>query len=238
MLASGDLNWHNRNLNSGFGSCTIRNLYSVCNPISMSSITQTRERPPLRADARRNREAVLAAARERFGELGTECQMEDIARTAGVGVGTVYRHFPNKEALIGALVRDRFDRLAERAAEALEEDDPWDAFCDFMRFSAGLKASDRGLTERLASEPSLCGEAVRESGLMDLTAELIAKAQGSGKMRSDFTVEDVPTMLRGIGQLSAAENQGVPGPGWERFLEIMLDGLRAPETAEPADQRR
>lgn len=203
----------------------------------MTSITKTREEPALRADARRNREAVLTAARERFGELGTDCQMEDIARTAGVGVGTVYRHFPNKEALIAALVRDRFERLAERAAQALEEEDPWEAFCGFMRFSAGLKAGDRGLTERLASIPGLCEEAVRESGLMDLTAELIAKAQSAGRMRQDFGADDVPTMLRGIGQLSAAEQEDVPGVGWERFLEIMLDGLRAPEVAAGAEDQ-
>src|SRR5688572_1538603 len=84
----------------------------------------------LRSDARRNREAVLVAARERLGQCGLDCQMEDIARTAGVGVGTVYRHFPTKDDLIVALVGDRFARLAERAAEALSEDDPWEAFCD------------------------------------------------------------------------------------------------------------
>jgi len=80
----------------------------------------------LRADARRNREAVLEAARQAFADEGFICQMDDIARTAGVGVGTVYRHFPNKEALLDALVAARFELLAEETAKALERDDPWD----------------------------------------------------------------------------------------------------------------
>src|SRR4051794_7758055 len=116
---------------------------------------QTAPTAALRADARRNRAAVLAAARERFGECGLDCQMEDIARTAGVGVGTVYRHFPTKKDLFAALVADRFQRLAERAREALGEDDPWRAFCDLMRYSAELQVSDRGLSEFLSSQPEL-----------------------------------------------------------------------------------
>src|ERR671910_1893131 len=86
----------------------------------------------LRADARRNRDAVLAAARERFGECGLECQMEDIARTAGVGVGTVYRHFPTKGDLIGALVSDRFQRLPDGAPEAPAPGDPWEGVCGLL----------------------------------------------------------------------------------------------------------
>jgi AcrR family transcriptional regulator len=134
----------------------------------------------LRADARRNREAVLAAARERLAKDGLDGPIEDIARTAGVGVGTVYRHFPSKGELIAALVRDRFQRLAERAAQALAEDDPWEAFCDLMRFSAELQIRDRALSQFLAQQPELGYHEAVETGLADLTAELIASAQRAG----------------------------------------------------------
>jgi AcrR family transcriptional regulator len=185
-------------------------------------------KPTLRADARRNREAVLAAARQRFGECGLECQMEDIARTAGVGVGTVYRHFPTKDDLIAALVSDRFERLAERAEEALAQQDPWQAFCDLMRHSAALQVRDRALSEFLSSHPELGQHEAVRSGLADLTATLIAKAQRAGGMRDDAVIEDVPTLICGLGAVTAGAAGNMPELNWERYVEIMLDGLRAP----------
>ena len=182
----------------------------------------------LRADARRNREAVLAAARERFGKCGLDCQMEDIARTAGVGVGTVYRHFPTKGDLIAALVTDRFRRLAERAEEALAQEDPWEAFCDLMRHSAELQVRDRALSEFLSSQPQLGQHEAVQSGLADLTEELIAKAQRAGGMRKDAVIEDVPTLICGLGAVTAGAAGNMPELNWERYVEIMLDGLRAP----------
>jgi AcrR family transcriptional regulator len=183
--------------------------------------------PKLRADARRNREAVLAAARKRFAKCGLECQMEDIARTAGVGVGTVYRHFPTKGDLIAALVADRFERLAARATEALAEDDPWQAFCDLMRFSAELQVRDRALSEIISSQPQLGQHEAVASGLVDTTTELIAKAQEAGEMRNDAVIEDVPTLICGLGAVTAGSGN-MPELNWERYVEIMLDGLRAP----------
>jgi AcrR family transcriptional regulator len=185
-------------------------------------------KPMLRADARRNREAVLVAARERFGECGLECQMEDIARCAGVGVGTVYRHFPTKTDLIAALVTDRFERLAERAREALAEEDPWQAFCDLMRHSAELQVRDRGLSEFISSAPELGQHEAVKSGLAGVTAELIAKAQRAGGMRKDAVIEDVPTLICGLGAVTAGAAGNMPELNWERYVEIMLDGLRAP----------
>jgi AcrR family transcriptional regulator len=182
----------------------------------------------LRADARRNRGAVLAAARERLGACGLECQMEDIARTAGVGVGTVYRHFPTKADLVTALVQDRFQRLAERARKALAEEDPWEAFCDLMRYSAELQIRDRALSQFLSSTPELGQHEAVASGLVDLTAELIANAQQAGGMRKDAVVEDVPTLICGLGAVMAGAAGNMPELNWERYVEIMLDGLRAP----------
>jgi AcrR family transcriptional regulator len=192
------------------------------------TIAQATDGPPkLRADARRNREAVLAAARKRFAKCGLECQMEDIARTAGVGVGTVYRHFPTKADLIAALVADRFERLAARAREALAEEDPWQAFCDLMRYSAELQVSDRALSEIISSQPQLGQHEAVASGLVDTTTELITNAQRAGDMRKDAVIEDVPTLICGLGAVTAGAGN-MPELNWERYVEIMLDGLRAP----------
>jgi AcrR family transcriptional regulator len=180
----------------------------------------------LRADARRNRERVLAAARQRFAEDGLDAQIDDIAKAAGVGVGTVYRHFPTKEDLIEALIAARFDRLAEWMREALEEDDPWRAFCDFMYRSAEMQANDRALSEAMASRSDEMHRAAVDSGLHALTEELIARAQKSGGMRSDAVVEDVPAIICGLGRVTRA-SVGQKTISWERFLAILLDGLRA-----------
>ena len=171
---------------------------------------------------------MLAAARKRFGKFGLECQIDDIARTAGVGVGTVYRHFPTKADLFAALVTDRFERLADRAREALAEEDPWQAFCELMRYSAELQVRDRALSQFLSSQPELGQHAAVESGLADITAELMAKAQRAGGMREDAVIEDVPTLICGLGAVTAGAAGNMPELNWERYVEIMLDGLRAP----------
>jgi AcrR family transcriptional regulator len=207
----------------------------------MTSVTQTppRSKPKpaeaeraLRADARRNREAVIEAARQGFAEHGLECQMEDIARGAGVGVGTVYRHFPNKEKLLDALFADRFERLAAETAKALEKDDPWEAFCDLMRFSARLQADDRGLSEILASRPMVGEAAAAKAGLVDLSDKLMRKAKRAGKMRKDLMVEDIPTMICALSAVTGAADGSLSAMNWERFLEVMLDGMRAPGSAK------
>jgi AcrR family transcriptional regulator len=190
--------------------------------------TAKTDAPALRADARRNREAVLLAARKRLAKHGLDGSIEDIARTAGVGVGTVYRHFPCKHDLIAALVRDRFERLAERAAEALTEADPWKAFCDLMRYSAELQMSDRALSQFLAQQPELGYQNAVGTGLADLTEQLIRNAQAAGGMRKDAVVEDVPTLICALGAVTSGAAGTMPELNWERYVEIMLDGLRAP----------
>ena len=200
----------------------------------MAATTKTKSEPvpTLRADARRNREAIKKAARAGFAEHGFDCQMEDIARTAGVGVGTVYRHFPNKEALLDALVADRFERMAEEAAKALEKDDPWEAFCELMRWSAKYQSEDRGLSEVLGSRPLVGEAAAAKSGLVELSGKLIRKAQRAGKMRKDLLVEDIPTMICGLSAVTGSPESSMPAMNWERFLEVMLDGMRAPGSAK------
>lgn len=181
----------------------------------------------LRADARRNREAVIAAAKELFADQGLEAQMPDLARAAKVGVGTVYRHFPTKDHLIAALVAEHFDRLADRARDALEVPDPWEGFSNFIRFAAQIQADDRGLCEVMGSRPELMDAAARASDLPELCDQVVKRAQASGQLRPELEWQDVPLIVCGLGGVT----QAPPPPSvgrWPRLVEIILDGLRAP----------
>jgi AcrR family transcriptional regulator len=184
--------------------------------------------PKLRADARRNRERVLEAARECFARSGLDAQVDDIAKRAGVGVGTVYRHFPTKDALAAALASDHFRRLAERARDALEQDDAWEAFTEFMRRSAAQQAGDLALAEVMAAQPDVIREAaMNRADLHSAVSELVARAQATGNLRPDVVPADVPMLMCGIGRATCAGATG-PVQSWERYLAIVLDGLRAP----------
>ena len=188
---------------------------------------------PLRADARRNREKVLAAARAVFSEQGVDAQMDDVARRADVGVGTVYRHFPTKEALLRALTEELFDVIAAHARELLEHEDPWEAFKDALWFGARKTAGDRAFSEILAAQR---GTSVPEScpGQDDLIVtigELMRRCQAAGIMRPDVVIDDIPLVMCGIGSASA-----MPHPtaeAWRRHMQIVLDGLRAEAVSRP-----
>jgi AcrR family transcriptional regulator len=179
-----------------------------------------------RADAQRNRAKVLDAAREAFARDGLDAQIDEIARGAGVGVGTVYRHFPTKEDLLQALADARFEGLAQAAREALEVEDPWEGFERFMTYSAEVMAVDRSLSEAMGSRPEMCASAAEHAGLQELTAQVVARAQASGQLRADAVPSDVPALVCGIGRAVNATD-GKPTMSWERYLEIILAGLRA-----------
>jgi AcrR family transcriptional regulator len=183
---------------------------------------------PLRADARRNREKILAAAATAFGQSGLECQVEDIARRAGVGVGTVYRHFPTKDALVTALTEAHFERLADTVEDALAEGgDPWDVFAAAIWRAAEPAAADVAWCEIVAGHPSAIAGALRgQQRLAAATATLIERAQAAGHMRPDATVLDVRAIMCGLGHVATAQRGGAP-LDWRRYLEIALDGLRA-----------
>jgi AcrR family transcriptional regulator len=181
----------------------------------------------LRADARRNREAVIGAAKKLFADQGLDAQMPDIAKAAKVGVGTVYRHFPTKDDLIAALAVERFERLAEKAREGIEAEDPWEGLCDFIRFAARLQADDRGLCEVMSSRPEVMNRSALAVGLDKLTDKLVKGAQRSGELRKDLEWQDIPMIACGMGSVT----QATMGPGmgrWPRLVEIVIDGLRAP----------
>jgi AcrR family transcriptional regulator len=180
-----------------------------------------------RSDARRNRELVLVAARKEFARYGLDVGMDLIARTAGVGVGTVYRHFPSKELLLAALADERFAGFADAARESLQEPDAWDGFCRLMRHCARVIDEDRAISEAMDQHADLCHASAEKASLTELAGELITNAQAEGAMRRDFSVDDIPSLMRGLARATAPQKDGPPPIGWERYLEMMLAGLRA-----------
>jgi AcrR family transcriptional regulator len=191
----------------------------------MSTVPAAAQRP-LRADAQRNRGRILDAAKQVFSEQGIDAQMDDVAARAGVGVGTVYRHFANKDVLLGALVKDKFDSFTERARAALDEPDAWEAFCGLVWANAEHMSQDVGLQDTLR-RATTAWEYAEDSRLelQKVTSKLIKRAQREGKLRKDFTVDELAMLMGGL--------CATMGPGaypatfdWRRHLEIMLDGLR------------
>ena len=188
--------------------------------VNVSIDTQDPTRP-LRADARRNRERILKAARAVFSAQGRDAHLEDVARRAKVGVGTVYRHFPTKETLLEALAREQFDTLTAWAREAQDAPDAWPAFEAMIWRGAELQASDRALMEAVAEfKPSVARQAEELQACID---RLVSRAKAEGSMRSDATGDDVRLMMCGLGSVMQ-----MAGDGWRRYLTVMLDGLRAP----------
>ena len=177
---------------------------------------------PQRADARRNRERILRAARAVFAEQGMHSQIDDVAKRAKVGVGTVYRHFPTKEALGDALVRERFEEIAGYAREALEREDAWEGFCELVWRAAERNAADLTFCEVVASADQ--SRVVAEVGLAQSTNTLMERAKAQGTMRLDATETDVPMMMCGA---SSVMRLSPTADAWRRYLTLMLDGLRA-----------
>jgi AcrR family transcriptional regulator len=197
----------------------------------MSTTEQTAVRQ-LRADARRNRERILEAAKEVFGEDGADAQMDDVARRAGVGVGTVYRHFPNKDVLMGELVTEKFTGFTEAAHEALKEDDAWEGFSELLHGTAEHMAENVALQDALRTTGKAFEYA--EPARLELNAvmdKLIKRAQRQGTMRKDFKADELGMLMSG---LCASMSGPLPEQrNWQRHLEILLDGLRAKPGARP-----
>jgi AcrR family transcriptional regulator len=187
--------------------------------------TLTADRP-LRADARRNREKIVNAARAIVAEHGEAAQIDDVARMAGVGVGTVYRHFPNKDALMGELVRMCVGECTALARSLADREDPWEAFADMVRGACENSAADAASrrTWQAAGDDAFAYAAEQKAELHEAAALLIERAHQSGELRADFTVDDMGGLMCGLG----AAIDAMPEPErWRRLVEFALDGLKA-----------
>ena len=177
-----------------------------------------------RADAQRNRQRVLDAAFEVFAVEGSEAPMDAIARRAGVGVGTVYRHFATKEALIEALVQLRFEEMRDRLDQALErDDDPWATIVGMFEHAAQLHAHDRVFAQ-MTDPRQIPGVAPVLDELLVGWAELIARAKAQGTLRNDFEAADIPAVMCGLANVVMTADSE---ERWRRYLDILIDGLRA-----------
>jgi AcrR family transcriptional regulator len=184
----------------------------------------------MRSDARRNRERILDAARRALAEHGSDAQIDDIARRAGVGVGTVYRHFPNKEALLGELIRLKLTALRDRARRKLDEGgDPWEGFAGFLREHADVISKDAALQQTLwaVSRDTVRVNAALVEQVDAAVGELIERGKKVGAVRAELVVDDIRAFMCGLGAVMAAEARGAMPLDWRRQLEFMLDGFRA-----------
>ena len=187
---------------------------------------------PLRRDAERNRRRVLDAAGELFAEQGLHVTLDAVAQRAGVGVGTVYRRFPDKEDLIDALFEDRLDEVAAVAEEALRHDDAWTGLVRFLERSLELHAHDRGLKELLfTSARGRDRVASARERIKPLVSRLVDRAQAAGALRADVQTTDLAVLQLMVTSVMEYAGETVPEV-WRRCLAVVLDGLRAgPATA-------
>jgi AcrR family transcriptional regulator len=183
---------------------------------------------PLRRDARRNRDAIVAAARQLFCDQGLEVPLDEIARRAGVGIATLYRRFPSRVELLDAVLADTVQAHIEVAEQALAMDDPWEGFCFYLEETCRLQATDRGLNDamgmRFPRTPAL-EAALRR--LYDLGGQLIAHAQEAGQLRADFTYEDLAFVTWANSRILPAVRAAGAPDAWRRHLGFLLDGFRA-----------
>jgi AcrR family transcriptional regulator len=190
-----------------------------------------------RADAMRNRERVLEAAKSVFSAGGPDASLEAVARTAGVGIGTLYRNFPTREALFEAVYRREVQHLADLAESLKDKIDPVDALRQWMRSNVKFVATKKGMSEALALA------AYKNSELFSYSFESLTRAVGSlldravaaGKIRGDIGPED---LLRALVGMCYTHNQ----PGWQksvlRLIDVFIDGLRTPYASQAKTVRK
>lgn len=181
---------------------------------------------PLRRDAERNRQLILQAGRELFAERGLAVSLDDVAARAGVGVGTVYRRFPHREALVDALFEHRIDELVVNAEQALALDDPWESIVHLLEGYMELQAGDRSFGPVVLTDAHGRGGLDRARiKLKPVVDQIVLRAQRAGVLRDDFAPTDIPTIILMVSQVQNAARDVAPQV-WRRQLAIVLDGLR------------
>jgi AcrR family transcriptional regulator len=177
---------------------------------------------PMRADARRNYDKLLAAAREALAEKDAQASLEDIARRAGVGIGTLYRHFPTRQNLLEAVYVDEVEAVS-RSAQDVVDLPPWDALVEWLHRFVGYVATKQALAEELFTytgpNPQVFGQC--RSTLFSAGRPLLERAQREGDVRNDVDIGDVLHLVSGVAKLSTLDPAQT-----QRLVDVALDGLR------------
>ncbi len=187
---------------------------------------------PLRADAARNRARVLDAARSAFAEAGLEVGVEEIARRAGVGKGTLYRRFPTKEALVFAIFEDILLEFERVSAEALEGDEPGQSFVAFLNTCAVMQAENQGFYDVVSRVGSQVITPEQSARFLAAAAGPLARAQAAGVVRDDLEPFDLLQIFRMLGATTREFSGGEPVDYWRRYLSLLLDAIRPAAATE------
>jgi AcrR family transcriptional regulator len=188
-------------------------------------------RPTLRRDAERNRRRIIAAAHEVFRDHGLNATLDDVARHAGVGVGTVYRRFANKEELVDALFADMVDRVESISVEAAADPDAWRGLATSLERLCELQSFDRGLREVMLGTGRGPQRRTQMHGRVESSVDqLVTRAKEQGTLRPDMQPWDLPMIQLMVAAIT--DNTGHPDL-WRRYLRLLLDGLRARPGTEP-----
>lgn len=190
--------------------------------------TRTKPSSSLRQDARRNRAALLAAARTAFAQEGVDAALEGIARAAGVAIGTLYRHFPTRMDLVAAVIADKKRAWIKAAEAAVVMEPAWDGLVFFLERVCELQAGDLAFNDiasmRFLHAPGI--EAARKRAY-DLSRRIVERAQAEGSLRPDITAEDLAFIVWAHSRVSEATH-AIDPHAWRRYLALTLDGFRAP----------
>jgi AcrR family transcriptional regulator len=195
----------------------------ICMLGKVKASTTTRS---LRSDARRNRERLVASARELFATAGVEVSVEEITHHAGLGMGTLYRHFPTKDDLIDAVLEDAFAEIVRLAERAAAEQDAWIGLTGFLEQMLALHAQNRGIKDVLATRGHGAQRAAMRARVRPLVRTLVERAQEQGALRKDFSPEDLPFVFWTADRVIETTVKVAPDY-WRRYLAFLLDGLRA-----------
>lgn len=187
-------------------------------------------KPTLRADARQNRERILEAARETYAVHGVDAPVTAIARRAGVGVATLYRRFPTRDALVEEAFAEQLAQCVAVLDEALEDPDPWHGFCSVIEQVCAKQAHDRGFTAAFLSQfPGNAGYARDRTRAEQALAQLVRRAQDSGRLRADFALSDLPLLLlANNGVLAEQPSRQAAAATSRRLVAYLLQSFRAP----------
>jgi AcrR family transcriptional regulator len=184
---------------------------------------------PLRRDAQRNHDALLATAAEVFAVRGLDATLDDVAAHAGVGVATAYRHFENKNALIDALFESIIEEMVASAKSSLAIAEPWEAFTNFLAETIERQVRNRGLRQVLQSQAGEQRVGRGRERLTPLTDRLFERAKAAGMIRADVTVTDIGILIMAVAEIGDISRQVRPNL-WRRYYDLLLDAIRTDGT--------